>query len=225
MANKALRFTSRTQRSSSQRYFVIDDPSWCAAALLLVLTLSSSAFFIDQTQLVYLCVVDGVLLLHGCYLRGKLMSLIKLFVVQLLVTCCLYLLMQQSDRMLEGVMAVCRLLLAAIPGWWLAMSCSPERIAEVLNWVMPVKWAFVVAASISLLPFFSREIQEIYAIQRMRGANISAKALRNPRHWPELVHCILVPLLIQLLKLAKQMANAAKLRQFDQRQKTTFWRY
>lgn len=153
MANKALRFTSRTQRGASQRYFVIDDPSWCAAALLLVLTLSSSAFFIDQTQLVYLCVVDGMLLLHGCYLRGKLMSLIKLFVVQLLVTCCLYLLMQQSDRMLEGVLAVCRLLLAAIPGWWLAMSCSPERIAEVLNWVMPVKWAFVVAASISLLPF------------------------------------------------------------------------
>ena len=225
MANKAVKSFCHPAKSRTQRYFVVDSPIACAVALLLVLVLSSSAFLVNQTRLGYLLLIDLVLLVHGCWLRGKLMSLIKLFVVQLVLTCALYLLLQQTDRLFEGVIAVCRLLLAAIPGWWLAMSCSPERIAEVLSWFLPTKWAFVIAASLSVLPYIANELHDIYAIQRMRGANLSARALRNPRHWPELVHCIFIPLLIQLLKLAKQMACAAYLRKFGEQQKPTHWRY
>lgn len=197
---------------------------WTAGALSLALILSSSAFFIPQDYLLALIVCDIVLVIHGVFRRGDFWVLGRVFLVQLAITLTLYYLIHGQEQLVQGALAVVRVLLAFIPGWWLSVSCKPEQIGEVLAWILPVKWAFVIAASLSLLPTMTTEIREIYQTQCLRGAKISPKALRDPRNWAELIHCVVFPLLIQLLKLSKQTAMAAQLRYFGKHKRTTHWR-
>ena len=195
----------------------------CALALLLSLLLSSSAFFIPTSQLWLLVLINCGLMVHGLLLKHKITLLLRLAAVQFATTMGLYYLFSGESQLMEAAVVVLRVVLAMLPGWGLSNTQSPERLGEVLSWLLPHKWAFVIAASLSLLPFMSRELKEIYQIQCMRGARISAKALRNPRNWPEFIYCVLLPLLIQLLKLSQQMALAAKLRHFARGNKVTHW--
>ena len=211
--------------SVSERHFVINDVIWCALAILLVLALSSGAFLLPRDWLLYLGFTNGLLLLQGRYLGGRLKGLAVIFISQLVITSLLYLLLHGAARLPDGAIAVCRILMAMIPGWWLSITCSPQRMGEVLSYCLPHKWAFVLAACFSILPSLGQETREIYQMQVMRGANIRLKALWRPQHWRELIYCVLYPLLIQLLKLSKQMATAAKLRQFGRVQKPTHWPY
>lgn len=194
-----------------------------AVSLLLVLVLSSSAFFVSDTYLPVLCIFSGILVLHGLLLRGNISVIGRVFMVQLVITMSLYYLLHGRSLMAQGLMAVLRILLAFIPGWWLSVSTTPEKIAQVLTWVLPAKWAFVIGASIGLLPFMTRELREIYQVQCLRGARITPKALRDPRNWQELMTCVVFPLLIQLFKLSRQMAIAAQLRYYGKTNKPTHW--
>ncbi len=196
---------------------------YCALALILSLVLSSSAFLLPDSGLIWLIALDLLLVIHGLYLKNKIGALLKLGIAQLALTLPLYYLLHGEAKLFEGVIVVLRVFLAMLPGWWLSSTQSPERLGEVLSWGLPTKWAFVIAASIGLLPYMLQETKEIYAIQCLRGANITPKALRNPKNWPELVYCVLLPVLIQLLKLSKQMAKAAKLRHFGKVNKPTHW--
>ncbi|GIU30823.1 energy-coupling factor transporter transmembrane component T [Shewanella sp. MBTL60-007] len=196
---------------------------YCALALLLSLVLSSSAFFLPASALGALIIIDLLLVIHGLYLKNKITALLKVAAAQLALTLPLYYLLHGEAQLFDGVIVVLRVFLAMLPGWWLSSTQSPERLGEVLSWGLPAKWAFVIAASIGLLPYMMQETKEIYAIQCLRGANITPKALRNPKNWPELVYCVLLPVLIQLLKLSKQMAKAAKLRHFGKVNKPTHW--
>ncbi|GIU14516.1 MULTISPECIES: energy-coupling factor transporter transmembrane component T [unclassified Shewanella] len=196
---------------------------YCALALVLSLVLSSSAFFLPDNALAGLIALDLLLVIHGLYLKNNISALLKLGLAQLALTLPLYYLLHGEAKLFEGVIVVLRVFLAMLPGWWLSSTQSPERLGEVLSWGLPAKWAFVIAASIGLLPYMLQETKEIYAIQCLRGANITPKALRNPKNWPELVYCVLLPVLIQLLKLSKQMAKAAKLRHFGKVNKPTHW--
>ncbi|MFS1425489.1 energy-coupling factor transporter transmembrane component T [Shewanella sp. 10N.286.48.B5] len=210
-------------QASKQCCFMPSATQYCALALLLSVGLSSSAFFLPDSGLVWLLLVDFLLVLNGLYLKNSLTSLLKLAVVQLAVTLPLYYVLHGQAQLFEGVIVVLRVFLAMLPGWWLSSTQRPERLGEVLCWGLPSKWAFVISASIGLMPFMLQETKEIYAIQCLRGANISAKALRNPKNWLELINCVLLPVLIQLLKLSKQMATAAKLRHFGKAAKATHW--
>lgn len=194
-----------------------------ALSLLLVLVLSSSAFFTPNTFLPALCVLNFILVLHGLLLKGNIGVIGRVFMVQLIVTMGLYYLLHGQSQLTEGLIVVLRILLAFIPGWWLSVSTAPEKIGQVLTWVLPVKWAFVIGASIGLLPYMTREIREIYQVQCIRGAKITPKALRDPRNWQELMTCVVFPLLIQLLKLSRQMAIAAQLRFYGKKSKPTHW--
>lgn len=195
-----------------------------AASLILVLLLSSGAFFLPDRYIPGLIACEICLVIHGIYRRGSLGVIVRIFLVQLIITMSLYLLIHGQSQLAQGAVAVLRILLAFIPGWWLSITCAPERIGEVLTLVLPVKWAFVIAASISLLPFMTAELREIYQVQCLRGARISPKALRDPRNWSELINCVIFPLLIQLLKLSRQIAIAAQLRHFGKSKKPTHWR-
>ncbi|MEI6859266.1 MAG: energy-coupling factor transporter transmembrane component T [Shewanella sp.] len=194
-----------------------------AVSLLLVLILSSAAFFVPNSYLPILCFISGILVLHGLLLKGNIGVIGRVFIVQLVVTMSLYYLLHGQSKMAQGLIAVLRILLVFIPGWWLSVTTVPEKIAQVLTWVLPVKWAFVIGASISLLPFMTKEIREIYQVQCLRGANITPKALRDPRHWQELMTCVVFPLLIQLLKLSQQMAISAQIRYYGRTKKPTHW--
>lgn len=195
-----------------------------AASLILTLILSSAAFFIPDKYLPGLILCDILLVIHGVYCRGNLGVIARVFLVQLIITMSLYYLIHGQGHLAQGAVAVLRILLAFIPGWWLSITCTAERIGEVLMWILPVKWAFVIAASISLLPYMTVELREIYYIQCLRGARISPKALRDPRNWSELINCVIFPLLIQLLKLSSQIAVAAQLRYFGKSNQPTHWR-
>ncbi|MFT5234822.1 MAG: energy-coupling factor transport system permease protein [Shewanella sp.] len=200
------------------------DIGWTGVALVLGLVLSSAAFFISEEYLLGLIICNIALIIHGVYRRGDFWVIGRVFLAQLVITLSLYYLMHGKDQLVEGATVVLRVLMAFIPGWWLSVTCRPEKIGEVLTWMLPVKWAFVIAASLSLLPVMTREIREIYQIQCLRGARITPKALKDPRNWSELIHCVIFPLLIQLLKLSKQTAMAAQLRHFGKHKKTTHWR-
>ncbi|MFT5789289.1 MAG: energy-coupling factor transport system permease protein [Shewanella sp.] len=202
---------------------VLSETHCCALAILLSLLLSSSAFLLPSSALWILVAINGGLVAHGLLLKKKISVLLRLAAVQFVTTIGLYYLFHGENQLLEGAVVVLRVLLAMLPGWWLSSTQSPERLGEVLSWGLPHQWAFVIAASLSLLPFMSRELKEIYQIQCMRGARITPKALRNPKNWPEFIYCVLFPLLIQLLKLSKQMAISAKLRHFGDAAKATHW--
>lgn len=195
-----------------------------ALALVLVTVLSGLAFMAADDSLMCLAIINLLLIVHGILNQGSISGLLKFFTVQLALTLALYWLIHGESKLLDGALVVFRIMLAVIPGWWLTVVCDPQRIGEVLAWIMPHKWAFVVSASISLLPFMGREVKEIYQIQIMRGARITPKHLRNPKNWPELIYCVLLPTLIQLLKLSQQMATSATNRHFSQRIKPVYWR-
>ncbi len=209
----------RVDRAATQKSSYVT-----AASLILVLILSSAAFFIPDRYLPGLILCEIILVIHGVYRRGNLGVIARVFLVQLIITMSLYYLIHGQGQLAQGAVAVLRIVLAFIPGWWLSITCAPERIGEVLTWVLPVKWAFVIAASISLLPYMTVELREIYHIQCLRGARISPKALRDPRNWSELINCVIFPLLIQLLKLSRQIAVAAQLRYFGKSKQPTHWR-
>lgn len=214
---------AKERKGVRQPYFRFSASHYCAAALLLSLVLSSGAFFLPNSALGWLIVIDAILVLHCVYLKNKVSALLRIGLAQLAVTLPLYYLIHGENQLLEGVIVVLRVFLALLPGWWLSATQKPERIGEVLSWGLPAKWAFVIAASIGLLPYMLQETKEIYAMQCLRGANITPKALRNPKNWPELIYCVVLPVLIQLLKLSKQMAKAAKLRHFGSVAKPTHW--
>lgn len=216
-------FFDRSGRDRTSPHYVVRSAKLCALCIVATLCCASGAFFVPNTALIPLLLINAALLGHGRYLGGRVRGLLLLFATQLLITSMLYLLLHGVERLHEGGLAVTRIMLAIIPGWWLSIVCTPQRIGEVLSWCLPRKWAFVMAASFSLLPYMAKETREIYQMQVMRGANITAKALCYPKHWPELIYCVLYPLLIQLLKLSKQMALAAKLRGFGSHKRPTHW--
>lgn len=216
---------SRGRCSSSRQYsrWARRDTQRCGLALLLVFVLSASAFLAPAAALVPLALVALVLVCHGMYRGGKIGGVLTLAAVQLTMTLSLYLLLHGMAQLSQGVVVVARIILATLPGWWLCVTVAPERIGEVLSGFLPSKWAFVVAASLSLLPYMTSEIKEIYQIQRLRGAKIAPRDLRHPKNWSELVYCVLFPVLIQLLKLSRQMAIAAQCRHFGRYQHPTHW--
>ena len=192
-------------------------------AMLLALCLSSAAFFAPLSVLPWLASIELALLVHGMINQGRISGLVRYIVLQLLFTIVLYLAIHGGQKVSEGIMAVARILLAILPGWWLTNTVSTEAIGALLSKIMPNKWAFVVVASINLLPYMANEVREIYQLQRLRGARIAPKQLLNPRNWGEFSYCVIFPLLIQLLKLSRQTAVAAKARHFGLKVKRTLW--
>lgn len=216
---------SRGRRSSARQDYrwARRDTQRCGLALLLVFVLSACAFLLPAAALVPLALVNVILVGHGIYCGGQISGVLKLAAVQLTMTLSLYLLLHGMAQLFQGVVVVARIILATLPGWWLCVTIAPERIGEVLSGFLPSKWAFVVAASLGLLPYMAAEIKEIYQIQRLRGAKITLRDLRHPKNWSELVYCVLFPVLIQLLKLSRQMAIAAQCRHFGRHQDPTHW--
>lgn len=199
------------------------DTAICALSLLLVCVLSACAFVLPSALLWPLVGVNGLLVIHALRQRGRIDGIIKFGILQLTLTLSGYLLFYGPTQLAQGALVVLRLMLATLPGWWLCITTAPERIGEVLSALLPSKWAFVVTASLRLLPYMAEEIREIYQLQCLRGARITPRALRHPKHWPELAYCVLFPVLIQLLKLSRQIAIAAKARHFGAQPHPTHW--
>jgi len=195
----------------------------CALAIIFSIVLSSSAFLVTRQQLGLLLLINLVMLIHAWFQQAKLAPLLKLFAIQSFITIGLYFLFYGSERVIEAVFVVIRIILVMLPSWWLASTQNGHQISQVLCLLLSTKWAFVITTSIKILPFITQEARDIYHIQCLRGARITPKALLNPLNWYELVQCVLFPLLIQLLSLSKHIARSANQRHFGSTAKHTHW--
>lgn len=115
-----------------------------------------------------------------------------------------------------------RFALALLPGLWLQRTTRIFDTAQVLGRMLPPRLAFVLAVSLRFLPILARDAREISLLQRLRGARVGARDLLCPWRWPEACHCLAVPLLMRALRLADQLAVAARQRGIDERREDSF---
>ncbi|MEZ9237087.1 energy-coupling factor transporter transmembrane component T [Shewanella sp. 10N.286.52.A9] len=195
----------------------------CALAMVFSIVLSSSAFLVTTSQLSYILLINIALLIHARFYKARLSPLLKLFAIQLVITVGLYVLFYGSDKVIEALIVVLRIMLVMLPSWWLASTQTSHHMSQVLCFILPSKWAFVITTSIKLLPYITQEVRDIYHIQCLRGARITPKQLINPLNWVELIRCVLFPLLIQLLSLSKHIAKSAQQRHFDRQRHHSHW--
>jgi energy-coupling factor transport system permease protein len=194
--------------------------------LLLCLGLSVSAFAARDFTLV--ATVTGAEILLGLALRSGLRffaRILRLFLTQSLVIVGLYLLRfgPEAGAALTGLRVSCQIALALAPGMMALRSVPHSQMMRSLNRVMPSTAAFVLATSLRFMPMLRKELRSIFEAQTLRGARISPADLRHPRSWPDFVHCLLVPFIVQCFKIAEEIAIAAKIRNFGASSKRTFW--
>jgi len=96
-------------------------------------------------------------------------------------------------------------------------------MARALGRLLPARSAFVLAASLKFLPLLLSEISNIYEAQLLRGARILPRDLLWPRNWPDLLHCLIAPSVVQALELADNIARAARAREFGRLRQRTCW--
>lgn len=91
-----------------------------------------------------------------------------------------------------------------------------------LRRVIPYRLSFLVFVCIRFVPVFFRELEEIMAAQRLRGARLSPREQLDPRNWPDMFHCLVLPLIVRALKTADEVSRSAEARAFGLRPDRTF---
>ncbi len=193
--------------------------------MLLALTLSCLAFAARSVPfLIALTVVDLVLL---WWLRSGQLSLrreLKAFCWQTLVILALYLVrFQDLSGLGTGFRVSWQLFLALLPSMVFVRTTSQTRIVQALNRVMPCRMAFVLSTCLKFAPHLLAEVRSIYEGQVLRGARILPRDLTKPWHWLDLLHCVVVPAVVQSMALAGNIALAARARDFGTQPKRTCW--
>ena len=201
------------------------DAKWVGLRMLLALSLSCMAFTAHTIPL--LLVLTAVNLALLWYLGNGQLSLrreLKAFVWQTLVILVLYLIRFQNLSGLWGGFRVSwQLFLAMLPSMVFVRSTSQTRIVQALNRVMPCRMAFVLSTCLKFAPHLLAEVRSIYEGQVLRGARILPRDLAKPWHWFDLMHCVVVPAVVQSMALAGNIALAARARDFGSQPKRSCW--
>lgn len=137
---------------------------------------------------------------------------LKIFIKQTVLIVLLYLIRYGLKGLENGMLVSWQLFLAYLPGIIFIKSTSHSELFETFYRVMPFKIAFVLAVCIRFIPMLVREIKSIYETQTLRGARILPKDLIKPWNWNDLVHCFLVPVIVQSMNLAEEISLAARAR-------------
>jgi energy-coupling factor transport system permease protein len=193
--------------------------------MLLVLVLSCLAF-VARTP-VFLLALTAVDLAMLFWLRSGPLSLrreVKTFVWQTLIILLLYVIRFGTlSGLWQGFQISWQLFLAFFPGMVFVRTTSQARIVQALNRVMPGRMAFVLSTCLKFVPHLLAEIKNIYEGQVLRGARILPRDLARPWHWPDLLHCVVVPAVVQGMALAGNIALAARARDFGRHPRRTCW--
>ena len=148
----------------------------------------------------------------------------RFFVFQAVVVIGLYCLLHGVQKgFWPGVRTSVQVILFYIPGAVLLRTTRTAEMMRGMRKVVPYRLSFLVFVSIRFVPFFLRELEEIMAAQRLRGAHLSPRQLMNPRNWGDLFHCILLPLMVRALKTADDVSRSAEAREFGMRNERTFF--
>lgn len=201
------------------------DAKWVGLRMLLSLTLSCLAF--AARSIPSLLVLTAVNLALLWYLGNGQISLrreFKAFFWQTLIILTLYLVRFQNLTGLWGGFQISwQLFLALLPSMVFVRSTSQTRIVQVLNRVMPCRMAFVLSTCLKFAPHLLAEIRCIYEGQVLRGARILPKDLTKPWNWFDLLHCVVVPAVVQSMALAGNIALAARARDFGSHPRRSCW--
>lgn len=114
-----------------------------------------------------------------------------------------------------GLKVGVKILLFFLPGALVLRTSQMSRLSREMGWLLPRQISFLVFTSLRFVPFFAREIREISLAQRLRGAALSPAQLVKPRNWPDLVNCLLLPLMVRALQTAGEAADSAQARGLD----------
>jgi len=139
----------------------------------------------------------------------------RFFMIQTVIVVALYVLRDGIyDGVLPGLRTSLQILLFFMPGaLFLRVTPSSQLMRSLRRW-LPERIAFFVFISFRFIPYFAREISDISMAQQLRGARIDKRSLANPRNWPGLFHCLMVPLMIRVMKTAEDAALSAEARGF-----------
>jgi len=111
-----------------------------------------------------------------------------------------------------GLRAAAQIGLFFLPGALLLRTSPTGRVLATVQRALPPRLAFALATSLRFVPFFARELHEIVAVQRLRGARLAPRELWRPRAWRDAVECAGVPLAVRAIHTANEVARAAEVR-------------
>jgi energy-coupling factor transport system ATP-binding protein len=124
---------------------------------------------------------------------------------------------------IAGLRVAWQLFLAFWPGMIFIASNPASRVTRSLARVLPHQTAFVVSACLRFLPLLLAEMNAIRQAQIFRGSRLLREDLKQPRFWPDWLHCLVVPTLVRALALAADIALAAAARDFGIHRQRTYW--
>ena len=149
---------------------------------------------------------------------------IRIFMFQAALVIPLYCLIHGVDQGLwPGVRISVQIILFYIPGALFLRTTRTGDAMSGLRRVIPYRLSFLVLISVRFVPFFSREMEDIMAAQRLRGARLLPRQMLDPRNWRDLFHCLLLPLMVRALKTADEVSRSAEARGFGVRKERTFF--
>jgi energy-coupling factor transport system permease protein len=199
-------------------------PPWLrlvlAGGLTMAALFQSSPLLLGATGLVWCALYGAANLGWRVLLRD-----LSLVILQAPVVLLVYLWRQGLAGLEPACIISMRFALVLLPGLWLQRTTRLVDISQTLRRVLPPRTAFVMAVCLRFLPILARDAREIYALQQLRGARIAPRDLIRPWLWPEACHCLAVPLLMRMLRLADQIAVTAQQRGIDESRKETFANY
>jgi len=170
-----------------------------------------------------------VLVMLGYYLAARLTLFdlwrdVRLFIFQAIVVIPLYCLVHgAADGLWPGVRISTQIILFYIPGAIFLRTTRSAEVMKGLRRVIPYRLSFLVFVSVRFVPFFFREMSEISAAQRLRGARLLPRQQLDPRNWPDLFNCLILPLMVRALKTADEVASSAEARAFGRSRGRTFF--
>jgi energy-coupling factor transport system permease protein len=195
-------------------------------ALLISIGLSMAAFAARSIPLLAILTgINVVLLVVRCTQPGALLRRsTKFFVWQATIIPLLYgLRFGWQSGLPSGLRVAWQLFLAFWPGMIFMASNPASRVTRALARVLPHQTAFVISACLRFLPLLLGEMSAIRQAQTFRGARLLREDLKQPRYWPDWLHCLLVPTLVRALSLASDIALAATARDFGIHKARTHW--
>lgn len=155
---------------------------------------------------------------------GDLWRDVRLFMFQAALVIPLHCLMQGvANGAWPGVRISTQIILFYLPGVVFLRTTRTADVMAGLRRIIPYRLSFLVYVSVRFVPFFFRELREITAAQRLRGARLLPRQQLDPRNWPDLFHCLLLPLMVRALRCADDVARSAESRSFGQSRERTFY--
>ncbi len=147
----------------------------------------------------------------------------KVFINQAVVITGLYLVRFGIKGLMPGLEISGQMFLTFLPGAILVQTTPHAQITRTLSRIMPCRPAFVMSTCMRFVPLMIDEIRTIREGQIMRGARILSSDLLKPWNWPDVIYCLVVPAILRTLKLAGEIALAARAREFGVTDRRTCW--